>query len=61
MGVESDYWLRRDGDQGIKDRSLIMVRLMMLAIELDDELQFLGRSLCNAIHDSTLSLGAELL
>jgi RNase H-like domain found in reverse transcriptase len=25
---------------------------MMLAIELDDELRFLGRSLCNAIHDT---------
>jgi hypothetical protein len=48
-------------DQERKDSSLIMVRLMMLAIELDDELRFLGRSLCNAIHDSTPSLGAELL
>ena len=33
----------------------------MLAMELDDELQTLSRSLRNAIHDSTPSLGTELL
>ena len=33
----------------------------MLVMELDDELQTLSYSLRNAIHDSTPSLGTELL
>jgi hypothetical protein len=39
MGVFSDYGLHRRGDQGTKDKSLIMVRLMMLAKDLNDKLQ----------------------
>jgi hypothetical protein len=60
-GVWSDYGLRRRGDQGRKDENLIMVETYDVGYGSRRRTTNLSRSLCNAIYDSTPSLGAELL